>query len=212
MSESAIFQHFYNPRESFTSFYHYIVELIKNKCDDRKKADILDLAYRQILKVDGRVVDYEDDVTEQQKRTINERFSSDDLIFIGYICDLFCSIVLIPALFIHKHLKVDISSGELKLWIRRSDEINERIKEISRYMISFIKQVRGFLRSFTAEDADQRIIGMLLEEDLAFIAEFRDDRNIWFNPPKQEEMDEYVSINNLIMQTDECLNDDIFIR
>ena len=175
----------------FDVFYNYANELIERKFSEEKKKEILELAYNYIASSEH--------ATDEQIQSINENFSINDLLFIGYVLDLYYDVVLSPVVFVHRGLKVDIDPEEetLNVFISKDANIDSDICSIAKRSITTVKQCFRFLDALESCNNYKREVERISKQiHVKLLIEF--NKEIWLSAPKPEELDNYVWLNKLI--------------
>ena len=164
------------PKESFDLFFRDSIDMIENLCNEKKKNEFLNLAH-----------DY---ISEEM---INDIYTENEMLFIGYISDLFCTLVLINPLLMKNHIKTNLNNEVFNCWTTKEYGTNEKIVDFARKSINWFNQVKRFMRSVSSISNNDRLKHALMDYYTQFMERFVGQKDVLLNP---EEMNECIYLND----------------
>ena len=86
------------PEESFESYYNERLTFVTNEYSEGRKKEMFNDAYVYILDIEDGIKVNDENIPEIEKEKINSKFSQNELLFIGFMLDMFYDVVTAASL------------------------------------------------------------------------------------------------------------------
>ena len=189
------------PEESFESYYNERLTFVTNEYSEGRKKEMFNDAYVYILDIEDGIKVNDENIPEIEKEKINSKFSQNELLFIGFMLDMFYDVVMIPLVFKFREIKVKIENGKLNIWIYKTRNVNEELQDILRNAIDIIERVKRFLKiveTIDGKDTQMKVILQKLHDRI--INEINEHADVWLSSDSLLETD-YVNITDIIYES-----------